>query len=314
MSPDSHDAGPSRPNGTAGRFQMAERASVWIRGERRLNRDPKPCGFGYVSGRLALLAQSRAALLVGWALAGWPVWRWFGARLDDGSDEPWGIAALGLSLISLPWRGLRARGPPRWAGTTAAVVAVAVVGFGVWPPLVRAGLWMLALVGLLGGTGPWLARTGLLLLGLPVTATAEFFLGYPLRVAVAAGNAPVLRLLGWNVERRGAALQWAGETVLIDAPCSGIQMLWTGLAAASVLALAWRLGERASMALVGRAAGVVALANGLRCTVLFIAEVKLHPVPGWLHEGIGLVLFAAALGVICVAGARLRRETGGPAA
>ena len=54
--------------------------------------------------------------------------------------------------------------------------------------------------------------------------------------------------------------------------------------------------------------------DGLRCTVLFIAEVKLHPVPGWLHEGIGLVLFAAALGVICVAGARLRRETGGPAA
>jgi hypothetical protein len=31
----------------------------------------------------------------------WPVWQWYVARLTDGSDEPWGVVALGTALLFL---------------------------------------------------------------------------------------------------------------------------------------------------------------------------------------------------------------------
>ena len=36
------------------------------------------------------------------ALTVWPVWRWYLARTTDGSDEPWGIAAL-IAALALAW-------------------------------------------------------------------------------------------------------------------------------------------------------------------------------------------------------------------
>jgi exosortase/archaeosortase family protein len=177
-------------------------------------------------------------------------------------------------------------------------IAASFFGYSVLPDLVRAGLWMLALVAILGPAGPWVPRAGLLLLSLPVVATAEFYLGYPLRAAMAVGSVPVLRLLGYEVIRQGAALRWAGETVLVDAPCSGIQMLWTGLFAACTLAAAMRIGGLATAGLLCCTAGVVAIANLLRCALLFVYEVKAGMPPAWIHEGVGLALFAGALGIV----------------
>ena len=248
--------------------------------------------------------QTRAALLAATALAGWPVVRWFIARIGDGSDEPWGLVALLLAVAFLPWRRLREPVPPRWLAAAAVPMIVVLLGYEVLPPLVRAGAWALTLACLLGGTGPLIARSGLLVLALPVVATAQFYLGYPLRALTAACSLPLLRLLGYVVERQGTALHWAGETVLIDAPCSGIQMLWSGLATGCVLALVWRLDDRASLRLLRRAAGIVALANILRCVALFLLEIRGRTLPGWAHEGVGLALFATALGGIAWLAAR----------
>ncbi|HOF10726.1 MAG TPA: archaeosortase/exosortase family protein, partial [Opitutaceae bacterium] len=248
--------------------------------------------------------QTRAALLAATALAGWPVVRWFIARIGDGSDEPWGLVALVLAIAFLPWRRLREPVPPRWLAAAAVPMIVVLLGYEVLPPLVRAGAWALTLACLLGGTGPLIARSGLLVLALPVVATAQFYLGYPLRALTAACSLPLLRLLGYVVERQGTALHWAGETVLIDAPCSGIQMLWSGLTTGCVLALVWRLDDRASLRLLRQAAGIVALANILRCVALFLLEIRGRTLPEWLHEGVGLALFATALGAIAWLAAR----------
>ena len=248
--------------------------------------------------------QTRAALLAATALAGWPVVRWFIARIGDGSDEPWGLVALLLAIAFLPWRRLREPVPPRWLAAAAVPLSIVLLGYEMLPPLVRAGAWALTITCLLGGTGPLVARSGLLVLALPVVATAQFYLGYPLRALTAACSLPLLRLLGYVVERQGTALHWAGETVLIDAPCSGIQMLWSGLTTGCVLALVWRLDDRASLRLLRRAAGIVALANILRCVALFLLEIRGRTLPEWLHEGVGLALFAAALGGIAWLAAR----------
>ena len=226
------------------------------------------------------------------------MWRWFIARIGDGSDEPWGLAALLAALAFVPWRRLREPLPAGNAGAAAGAAAVVVLGYDLLPALGRGGLWMLALVALLGGAGPVVARAGLLLLSLPVVATAQFYLGYPLRAFTAACSVPLLHGLGYEVARQGTALRWAGETVLVDAPCSGVQMLWTGLFAACVLAALRGLDGRATLRLLRRAGVVVASANVLRCVGLFLVEVRSGPPVRWLHEGIGLVLFGAALGAV----------------
>ncbi len=241
---------------------------------------------------------TRGAAVMAWATAGWPVWRWYVARIGDGSDEPFGIAALAAALVFVRWRRMRepvSCGAAVVAGGAAAMVCL---GFDFLPALVRGALWMLALVALLGGTGPAVARAGLLLLSLPVVATAQFYLGYPLRAVTAACSVPLLRLLGYVTERQGTALRWAGETVLVDAPCSGIQMLWTGLLAACVLAAVQGLAGGATFRLLRQTALAVFLANVVRCTGLFLLEVRGGMPPAWLHEGLGLALFAAALGVV----------------
>ena len=247
----------------------------------------------------------RGVVMGAWVVAGWPVWRWFVARLGDGSDEPWGLVALVAALVFVPWRRWREPLPVRAAVMAAGVALAVILGYDVLPPIVRGGLWMLALVALLGGTGPAVARASLLLLSLPVVATTQFYLGYPLRAFTAACSVPLLHGLGYAVTRQGTALRWAGETVLVDAPCSGIQMLWTGLFAACVLAAVRGLGGWATLRLLRWAAAIVAAANLLRCAALFLVEVEGGPPPRWLHEGIGLVLFGAALGTVAWTAGRL---------
>ncbi len=246
-------------------------------------------------GRVAW--HSRWAAMAAWALAGWPVWRWYVARIGDGSDEPWGVAALGLALVLVPWRRLKEPLPRGAAALAAGAVLTVAVGYDLLPALVRGGLWMFALMALLGGGGAAAARGGLLLLSLPVVATAQFYLGYPLRALTAACCVPVLRLCGYVVERQGTALHWAGETVLVDAPCSGIQMLWTGLFAACALAALRELGGGGTLRLLRWAGAVVAGANLVRCVALFLLAVG-DGLPDWLHGAVGLACFGAALAAI----------------
>lgn len=241
---------------------------------------------------------TRGATVAAWAGAGWPVWRWYSARLGDGSDEPWGLAAVVAALAFVPWKRLREPLPPGSAVLAASAVAAVFLGYGWLPALVRGGLWMLALAVLLGGAGPATARAGLLLLSLPVVATAQFYLGYPLRAVTAACSVPVLSLFGFAVERQGTALHWAGETVLVDAPCSGIQMLWTGLFAACALAAVRGMWASATLRLLWWTVTAVSVANLLRCVALFLVEVRVGTPAPLLHEGIGLVLFGAALGAV----------------
>jgi hypothetical protein len=76
----------------------------------------------------------------------------------------------------------------------------------------------------------------LLSLALPWVATLQFVAGYPLRVVVAMGAEKVLRLMGVLVTREGTDLWYEGVAVGVDAPCSGIRMLWFLLFAAAFLA------------------------------------------------------------------------------
>jgi exosortase len=229
----------------------------------------------------------------------WPVWQWFVARLTDGSDEPWGIAALGAGIVCSWPRDRRFRIDAEDPLLTAAALLTCtyvVLSF-VAPPIVRA-IAALAAIGCL-----WVAVSGarkrvalvvaLFLLSLPLIASLQFYLGYPLRAATAAGATGGLRLCGFDVARVGTAMTWAGRTILVDAPCSGVRMLWTGAFLACVLAAQRPQVTLRDLALVlVPVVPVVLGANVLRAAALFVAETQSASLSAVAHSAIGVAAFA----------------------
>lgn len=241
---------------------------------------------------------SRWWLTVAAAGALWPAWQWYARRLADGSDEPWGLLAL-AALLGWCVRQ-RKNCSPRF-GWSAACLTAYTVSYGFVPPILRAAFGALALGALVlpreGRAGCW----GLILLSLPVLASVQFYLSYPLRLTVAEGSALLLHLAGLQVQVRGAALLWQGQTVLVDVPCAGLHMLWFGLFLASASAAIFRLSARRSLCAGAAALVVVLAANVARATALFPKEAHLVPWPEWTHAGVGLGCFAwASWGIVTI--------------
>lgn len=256
-------------------------------------------------------ARVRGLLLLQ-AAAFWPVWAWYASRLDDGSDEPAG--ALGLLLAVAAWARLPERGPgepaPSLRLPVLATLAYAVA-YPLVPPLLRAALALvaLALLAVPARRGASLAAfSGLLLLSLPVTPTLQFYLGHPLRVISAAVASLLLGLSGMPVGIDGTCLRVGAELVAVDAPCSGVRMLWGGQLLAFLLAAQLGLGAARTAALAGVALGVVLVANGARAAALFLPEVARVGLPDALHAGTGVVCFGLAAAAILRAALVLGRQ------
>jgi len=248
-------------------------------------------------------------------LAFWPVWRWYGARMTDGSDEPLGLIALLTAAAFVPRRGWLEVIRPRALAVATGVLALYVAAFDHLPLLVRGAVAVAALGAVLprdSARSP-LPLLALLLLSLPLIATLQFYLGFPLRVATTWCAAHVLGLTGCVVEAHGTVLRWAGEEILVDAPCSGIRMLWTASYLSATLAAVHRLPTARFSRLAQTTAAVVFLANLARTVVLFFLETGLWPNPPWAHEAAGLALFIVAAGA-CAATARWLRVRPAPVA
>jgi exosortase/archaeosortase family protein len=240
--------------------------------------------------------SSRGVLLgVGVVVAFWPVWRWYGLRLVDGSDEPWGLLALGLAGVFLwrerDWVRVERR------GLLAALLPLGIyVGwYGYLPALVRGLLAVGTVVLMLGMWRRNPGGAGLLVLSLPVMASLQFYAGYPMRVGIAVVSEGVLSLMGLGVTREGVNLLWEGQRVVVDAPCSGVQMLWVGFLMHFALAAWYRLRPGRLFWASMVTGGVLLAANVVRSTGLFFLETGMvSGMPG-AHEGMGLLVFAGVL-------------------
>ena len=235
--------------------------------------------------------RTRSILLLALAAAFWPVGRWYVVRMTDGSDEPWGIAALAVAMV-MPFRTHRSSEPLRCTTSIVAVLGIYLVTFPWLPPLVKGCVMMTAFaLALPGGAGAPGIR-GLLLLSLPVMASAQFFAGFPLRVIAAKGAAALLHLGGCEVSASGAVLLWQGDPILVDAPCSGIRMLWVGMAMFCIGAARAGLRWRPFLAGFAVAVAVIVAANSVRCALVFVEEAGIAEVPEGWHTGVGLAVFA----------------------
>ena len=253
--------------------------------------------------RLSSVAWARV-MLVGMALAVWPVWRWYALRTVDGSDEPCGVLAV-ATLAAVWWRDRgRHQLEPAQFIAPAILLAIYALTFHALTPLPRAMIAAAAFGALFRGRTV-IARCGLLGLSLPVIATVQFYLGYPLRVVAAEGSAIMLRALDFAVTRQGSMLHWRGETIMVDAPCSGVRMLWFGFYLAAVLACWSRLSSARTGLLFCATFVLVIGANVIRATALFFKETGVVALPEWTHSGIGLAIFGlAALLILRLAATR----------
>ncbi len=236
--------------------------------------------------------MSRLTALLGLLFAGWPVLRWYGLRLHDGSDEPLGLAALAVALCFAPRNGWKEQLARPHVFALIVFLAIYALAYPWLPALARALLFVLMIGVTIAPKNHALGWTTLLVLSLPLLATLQFYLGYPLRLPTTQLSAAMLRLCGVDAHADGTTLLWAGERVIVDAPCSGIQMAWAGVFVAATLACAHRLPWRDTLRLFRWAGALIFFANILRSTALFCLGAGLWHLPGYAHEGIGLVLFA----------------------
>lgn len=255
--------------------------------------------FAGPGARLQWRRVPRSLWMLGALIAAlWPHWAYVAQRLVDGSDEPWGILAFltvvalmarDRSLLQLPTRSALA--------ASAALALVAAVAHLVLPDLAAAAIAMLALGLYLVHAlrRPAAALVVLLLLALPLIASLQFYLGFPLRLAVAEASSTLLSLAGIDATAAGASIVHDGTTVLIDAPCAGIGMLWLGSYTAALLSYLGRADARATLVNGTVAAFLVLLANVARNTVLFFPEAGLVDWPAWSHEAVGMAAFVAAI-------------------
>lgn len=261
------------------------------------------------SSLLAPLERQVYLPLIALIGAMWPVWQWVATRAATDTSDAWPLVSL-ATAAALMWRDRpTARASIRW-GLATLLMLVYAASYPFALPLVRAVIAMSALAAACSAL--WFGKRmelwlwGLLLCALPLIASMNFYAGYPLRVVVGDITSALLRMNGFAVARDGATLLWDARQIAIDAPCSGIKMLWTGAYLSCALAGLQRFGAMRTLVLGALALIIVILANVLRATALFYVESGVVPQAQPAHELIGVVIFALASITIAAAALRMR--------
>jgi len=234
-------------------------------------------------------------------IALWPHSQWVVQRMQDGSDQPLGIVAI-FALCVLLFIQPKTWQTPKTAYLIVAIVLqmVACAAWLIWPPLLSSLCAILAistmLIAFLPQNTPRLPICGLAILSLPLLSSLQFYAGFPLRVMTAQCSTWLLRLMGNEVERVGTSLQINSQLVIVDAPCSGVQLAWMVYFFACVIALYQRLPDKVFLRCWPLLGVLVLLGNIGRNTWLVVLEIRPKGLSDVAHQTIGLVVLV----VICL--------------
>lgn len=238
--------------------------------------------------------KSELWILLFQLIAFWGVWRWYYLRLSTSSEEMYGVLAL-LAVIGLSFINRIQSSNSRSLIFSTALILIYAISYPSLPPLLRAGIAVTGLTFFISGWrfgkifhfGIW----GLFLLSLPIVASMQFYLGYPMRIIIGEATAFLLKLNGFMVVREGVCLHFGEKLIWIDAPCSGVKMLWTGFFLTAVLSTFYRFNLAKSVIAFAIAFAIILVGNIFRATGLFYLEAEIVKMPAFAHEGIGVVCF-----------------------
>ncbi len=255
-------------------------------------------------------------------LSFWPVYRWYLSRSTDGSDEPLGLIALAACLVSV---GLRAsgqktneQGNEHFLYLAAFSTLFYILSFSGSSKMVSAAFAVVSLTASASAlitpllAGEWC----LALISLPVIASLNFFVGFPLRVLSAKLASISLSLANLSARAEGTMLVFKDQMVSVDAPCSGIKMLWFSIFTAALTATYLKLSPLKTGALLIASVLFSVIANTLRVTALFYLETGLisHKSTlfseAFLHQAIGLVVFLFLILAIIFCGTKIPSRIG----
>jgi exosortase/archaeosortase family protein len=247
---------------------------------------------------------------LGWlalqAAALWPHGAWLARRVQDGSDEPLGLAALALLLMLLVARSHALRVSPHtgWLAAGALLTLAANAALLVAPPLLCALLAALALAAALmawlPARGPRAPLAGLVVLALPLISSLQYYGGYPLRVLTAQLSAGALQFAGIAAERAGTSMLVRGQLVIVDAPCSGVQMVWMAYFCACAVAALTALRDADFLKRLPAIGVLVLIGNVLRNSVLVALESRPQGLDADIHQAIGLAVLAAVCAAVAI--------------
>jgi exosortase/archaeosortase family protein len=252
---------------------------------------------------------------LGVALVMWPQIAWMARRmfqsLASGTEDSLGILAFAALLLVALRHHRRFRsasdanpGETGWLAAALLFTVLATLSWRGLPPLFCSLLAFLAFASCLIAFLPRnIASLPLLILAalsLPLLQSLQFYAGFPLRVVVAEASRWILAL-AWQVEREGVALWVDGRLVLVDAACSGVQLVWLGNFTACVTALLRGYDNHAFLRRLPLVGFLILIGNIVRNTVLVALEAS-GELPRWAHEGIGLLVLAMVCAAIMSCG------------
>lgn len=255
--------------------------------------------------------NSKIILILLQLIAFWSVWRWYFLRLSTSNDESWGILAL-LAIIVIIFKNRKENSKISNLNLIIASMFVFAVTFAFLPPLLRAVIAMTSLTITISGWrfgrkfhfGIW----SLFLLSLPIIASLQFYFGFPMRVFIGEATAWLLKLNGLVVFREGVCLHFGEKLIWIDAPCSGIKMLWAGFFLAGLLVTIYNFNLQKTIIAFICAFGIILLGNIFRATGLFYLETEFIKMPDFAHDAIGVSAFILTCTGIAAAILKLRKN------
>lgn len=245
-------------------------------------------------------------------LAFWPVWEWYAVRMLDPTDESWGALSLCVAVL-LVWRGgkicsdrLLSRGcliflalygvtQPWIPSILQACLAMISIGFFVsqryFGSLIRPGIM------------------GLFVVSLPVISSFQFYLGFPLRWMAAQLCIPLLQLAGFAASAQGVVIQCEGQSILVDAPCSGIRMGWAAFFLCFILVEHHQLSLKKCLLSMSATSALVLMGNVIRSTALVHVEMGggFFELPPWSHEAVGMISFGMIACLMSLVVPRIQR-------
>ena len=217
---------------------------------------------------------------------------WRAVELLAGRLEGVGLVTSLALAGGLAWGLARAR--HSLSGSHLAATLLGMAGAGATGvALLQMGATVAALL-LCAMPRPQWSLLSLAVLALPVLPTLDVLLAWPLRRISALITVAMLRLNGVGVGLEGVALEWHGQQLLFDGPCSGIRMLWAMLVLGSLIGFVHQLSAWRLALLLGLAVVAAVLGNALRAASLFYLESGFVPALSGpvVHEAVGLAAFA----------------------
>ncbi len=241
---------------------------------------------------------------IGFTAAFWPLAMWYFRRLADGGDEPFGLIILLLTAVFIGRNQAPLHRRPLVACLLLIIYAITASFL---PPMLRCVPALLAISFYYG----WQCRPGwlaLLTLSLPVVSSMQFYLGYPMRLVSAEITSWLLQPFVDGLIREGTTLSAHGKMVGVDAPCSGIRMLWAGLVLGNIIASLTRMNWTKMIGFNLLTITLIILSNSLRATLLYAPESGWINIPEWAHFGAGIFCYLMAAGILIKVGTLTSRK------